>query len=391
VFLVCVVVGLSLAPEARAQTTAAPTPTPWRLMQYAAAFLEFNHQGSERGGDEFVVPNWWMGMASRVLPRGELTLTSMFSLDPATVGRDGYRELFQSGETLDGEPLVDRQHPHDLFMQLAAIWRIPFGGTSLALAAAPSGEPSLGPTAFMHRASSGDNPTAPLSHHKLDSTHVSFGVLTAAVDRGRWSIEASLFNGREPDDNRWDFDFGRLDSVAARLWFRPAPQWEVQASSGRLVSPEELEPGNIVRSTASISWTRADLENVAGFTAAYGRNDEDHGRRQALLVEAARQRGANAMYTRLETIQIDEGSTLAALTLGGSRRIVNVRGVDAAIGADATFHRTPEAAKPEYGAHPFSLHLFLRLRPRASMGRMWNMRMVQPAPAADPHAGHRMN
>src|SRR6202011_362541 len=141
----------------------------WQFVQDGIVFAEFNHQGGPRGGNEFVVPNWWMGTATRETSRGRLTFTSMLSLDPATVGKAGYREIFQAGEALNGRPLIDRQHPHDLFMQLAAVWRVPMNtSTGLTLAGAPVGEPALGPVAFMHRASSADNPTAPLSHHQLD-------------------------------------------------------------------------------------------------------------------------------------------------------------------------------------------------------------------------------
>ena len=193
-------------------------PSGWQFMQDGVVFAEFNHQGGPRGGNEFGAPNWWMGMASRETSRGRLTLTSMFSLDPATVGKAGYREIFQAGEALNGRPLIDRQHPHNLFMQLAAIWRVPINtSTGLTLAGAPVGEPALGPVAFMHRASAADNPTAPLSHHTFDSQHISFGVVTAAVDHGPFVIEGSVFNGREPDENRWDIDFG-----PAGLILRPA-------------------------------------------------------------------------------------------------------------------------------------------------------------------------
>src|SRR3989441_3313715 len=234
-----------------------PPNSGWQFMQDGIVFAEFNHQGGPRGGNEFVVPNWWMGMASREMRRGRLTLTSMLSLDPATVGKDGYREILQAGEAIDGHPLIDRQHPHDLFMQLAAVWRMPLTqSTGFTLAGAPVGEPALGPVAFMHRASAADNPTAPLGHHKFDSQHISFGVVTASVDHGPFVLEGSVFNGREPDENRWDFDFGPLDSFSGRLWYRPNGEWELQASSGHLKSPEALEPGNIVRSTASASWTR---------------------------------------------------------------------------------------------------------------------------------------
>src|SRR5712671_2960661 len=96
----------------------------WQFMQDGVVFAMFNDQSGPRGGEEFVAPNWWMVMATRTTSRGVLTLSGMASLDPATVGGDGYRELLQAGEVFEGRHLVDRQHPHDLFMQLAASWRI---------------------------------------------------------------------------------------------------------------------------------------------------------------------------------------------------------------------------------------------------------------------------
>jgi hypothetical protein len=277
-----------------------PANRGWMFMQDGIVFAPFNHQGGPRGlGNQFVAPNWWMGMATRDADHGRLTFTAMFSLDPATVGKDGYHELFQVGEALNGRPLIDRQHPHDLFMQLAGIWRVPVNAsTGFTLAGGPVGEPALGPVAYMHRASAADNPTAPLSHHTFDSTHISFGVITAAIDHGPWVVEGSLFNGREPDENRWDFDFGPLDSFSGRVWYRPNDEWELQVSSGRLTHPEALEPGNIVRSTASASWTRRNGTAISSVTVAYGRNDTDQGARNALLVEGARHAGLYTVYTR---------------------------------------------------------------------------------------------
>src|SRR5207237_1375508 len=229
--------------------------TTWQFMQDGVMFGLFNHQGEPRGGNEFKAPNWWMGMHARKVGSSQLTLNAMLSLDPATAGKRGYRELFQVGEAADGGPRIDRQHPHDLFMQLAAIWRMPLSsGTGLTLAGGPVGEPALGPIAFMHRASAAEYPLASLGHHTFDSTHIAFGVITAAVDHGPWIVEGSVFNGREPDENRWNFDFGALDSVSGRVWYRPTEQWEFQASTGHLTHPEELEPSNIQRTTASASW-----------------------------------------------------------------------------------------------------------------------------------------
>jgi len=379
-----------------------PANSGWQLMQDGIVFAELNHQGGPRGGNEFVVPNWWMGMASRGLSRGRLTFTGMLSLDPATVGKDGYREIFQAGEALNGRPLIDRQHPHDLFMQLAAIWRMPIGeSTGVTLAGGPVGEPALGPVAFMHRASAADNPTAPLGHHTFDSSHIAFGVVTAAVDRGPFVVEGSLFNGREPDENRWDIEFGRLDSLSGRVWYRPNGEWELQASSGRLRDPEQLGPGNIVRSTVSGSWTGRNGMAVSSVTAAYGRNNTDHGGRSAMFVEGSRHTGLNTVYGRFEAVQVEtsllqtgtvvEGPSAGlknpvfALTFGGVRDIVSWRGFEGGFGADVSFHGAPDALQSIYSAHPTSFHVFFRLRPPAgSMGRMLNMRMSQPM------AGHNM-
>jgi hypothetical protein len=377
--------------------------TGWMLMQDGILVANVNHQGGPRGGDEFVAPNWWMGMASRRAGSGRVTFNAMLSLDPATVGTDGYHELFQAGEALNGKPLIDRQHPHDFFMQLAAIWRVPLTtSTGLTLAGGPVGEPALGPVAFMHRASSADNPTAPLSHHTFDSTHIAFGVVTAAVDHGPWVLEGSVFNGREPDQHRWDFDFGRLDSVSGRLWFRPTEEWEFQVSSGHLVDPEELEAGhNVVRSTASGSWTKKNGSAISAVTVAFGRNDTDHGTRHAFLVEGARHVEANTLYARVEAVQVEtallqtgrvvEGEAadvrdlVTAFTAGAVRDVMSWRGFEGGLGADLTFYGVPTALRPEYSNHPISFHVFFRLRPPAgAMGRMWNMRMSQPM------SGHAM-
>jgi hypothetical protein len=365
----------------------------WSFMQDGVVFGLFNHQAGPRGGDEFRVPNWWMGMATKKTGRSQLTLTSMLSLDPATVGKRGYREIFQVGEAVDGEPLIDRQHPHDLFMQLGAVWRTPLTATTgLTLAGGPVGEPALGPVAFMHRASAAEIPMAPLGHHTFDSTHIAFGVVTAAVDHGPFVLEGSVFNGREPDQDRWDIDFGKLDSVSARLWYRPAPSWELQVSTGHLIQPEELEPGNMVRTTASASWTRQRGTSMSAVMLGYGVNNTDHGTRHAMLAEATRRKGALAVFGRFEVLQpeIDlllrgagldpDGKThaLAAFTAGVVRDVANVRGFEGAVGGEVTFHAVPEVLRSTHGDHPVSFQLFFRLRLPASMGRMWNMRMSQP-------------
>ena len=380
----------------------------WTLMEDGVVFGLFNHQGGRRGGDELRVPNWWMGMATRKSGRSRFTFTSMLSLDPATVGKAGYREVFQVGEELNGQPLIDRQHPHDLFMQFAAGWRLALADrTGLTLAGGPAGEPALGPVAFMHRPSASENPFAPLGHHTFDSTHVSYGVVTAALDHGPIVLEGSVFNGREPDENRWDFDFGRLDSVSGRLWYTPRPGWELQVSTGRLAQPERLEPGNIQRTTASASWMRAAGSKMTAVTVGYGLNDTHHGRRNAVFAEATRRVGALAVFGRLEVLQLETerlldgtpppadanlGAPLAAFTAGAARDVVAWRGFEGAFGADLTLYAVPDALKTTHGSRPVSFQLFFRVRPPAgSMGRMWNMRMSQPLSGHAMKMTHEMN
>jgi hypothetical protein len=347
----------------------------WQLMQDGVVWAMFNDQSGARGGEEFVAPNWWMLMATRNTTHGAVTLTGMVSLDPATVGSDGYRELFQAGEVFEGRPLVDRQHPHDLFMQLTASWQVGLSPSShLTLTGGPVGFAALGPLPYMHRASAFDNPMAPLTHHLFDSTHVSFGVATVSVDRGPWTLEGSVFNGREPDAHRWDFDFGPMDSVSGRLWFKPTSEWAFQVSTGHLVSPEALVPGNIERTTVSASWSRVSGANVEGVTVAYGRNSSTNELpRNGAFVEGSRHVGLNTIYGRFETLQLDHAIadvTVGAFTVGGVRDILSRRGLEGGVGAGITLYATSGLLTPSYGARPWSWQAFFRLRPSTHMASM---------------------
>jgi hypothetical protein len=193
----------------------------WLLMGHGFAFLNYNHQGGPRGDAQLGSTNWAMFMASRDLAGGRLQLRTMLSLDPATVTARGYPLLLQSGEAYRGQPIVDRQHPHDFFMELGAMYeRAVTRSFGVFVYAAPAGEPALGPVAFMHRPSGADDPLAPLTHHWHDATHITFGVVTAGLFGPRWRLEASRFNGREPDERRWNFDRLRLDSYSAGMWPR---------------------------------------------------------------------------------------------------------------------------------------------------------------------------
>lgn len=280
----------------------------WRLMFHGHVYAGVNWQGSTRGDSEPISTNWIMGMASRDLAGGELTLRGMFSLEPLTVGKDGYSLLLQSGEAYQGRPLVDRQHPHDLFMELAAHYRHPIGGgLSVDVYGGPVAEPALGPAAFPHRPSAMPNPLAPLGHHWFDSTHISMGVVTAGVSNRYARLEGSWFNGREPDEDRYDIEFRGFDSYATRLSIAPHRDVSLQASYGFLKSPEQLEPDvSVGRFTTSATYNRPiGMTGNWATTAAWGRNMPDEGSAtNAFFIESALDADkAGTPFLRLELVE----------------------------------------------------------------------------------------
>jgi hypothetical protein len=404
--LLALVVLAVVAPHANAQHEhhePAPPPSGWHFMQDGVVFVTFNHQGGPLGETELTSQNWWMGMLSRQTGPGRLTLSSMFSLEPIT--ERGYSHLFQIGETWEGRPIVDRQHPHDFLMQLSAVWKLPVGSrSSLVVAGAPVGEPALGPVAFMHRRSAADNPSAPIGHHTFDATHIAMGVITAGFEHGPWFAEASAFHGREPDENRWDLaDLGPLDSWSARVWYRPNEQWTFQLSRGWLNEPETLVAGDLNRTTASIGWEAERPSGFTAVTAAFGRNDAVHGQTDAFLIEGTHKRGLYTGYSRFELTEVEtdvlrfgvhpifhthDGFELphevlhdrvAALTLGAARDLWRWAGFDFAAGGDVTFYGVPDTLVPTHSRHPVSFHIFFRTRLPAPAGRMWNAVMARPS------------
>ena len=247
----------------------------WMLMVHGDAFLQYDHQGGPRGADQLGSINWGMLMAMRQVGGGTLHLHGMASAEPLTIGARGYPLLLQSGETYQGQPLHDRQHPHDLFMELSALYERPISRrVGVMLYAAPVGEPGIGPVAYMHRPSALNDPFAPLGHHWTDATHITYGVLTAGVFTRQVKLEGTLFNGREPDEDRYDFDFHALDSYGARLSVNPTAHWALSASYGYLKQPEALHPEeNQHRLGASILHTvRMGRQGEWASAVVYGAN-----------------------------------------------------------------------------------------------------------------------
>jgi hypothetical protein len=251
----------------------------WHLMAHGFVNAIHDDQGSPRGDAKNFSNSMFMATAARRLDDATFELRTMLSLDPA-MGKGGYPLLFQVGETANGRThLIDRQHPHDFFMELGARYTREWQGASWFAYAALPGEPALGPPAFMHRASGVRIPEAPLTHHWLDSTHITFGVVTLGVRRGDWTFEASRFNGREPDQYRWNIETGRLDSTSARITWNPAPGWSLQASHGDIRDPEPLDPGVYMRRDTVSAIYEGDLAGRPWATTfAWGRNDKRRAR-----------------------------------------------------------------------------------------------------------------
>ncbi len=336
-----------------------------------------DHQGGPRGGDKDFSESMAMFMADRSWGPDTLGFHTMLSLDPL-MGKDGYPLLLQTGETADGvHPLVDRQHPHDLFMELSASWSHAFDTVSSAyLYAGLPGEPALGPPAFMHRASGMDDPEAPISHHWLDSTHVSYGVLTAGYAYQQLKFELSAFHGREPDQFRYNIETGPLDSASARLSWNPSDHWSVQLSQGYIHSPEQLQPEvNQHRSTASVIYNRPLDDGNWATTLAWGRDENRPGQTlDAWLAESEITLGStHTLFARLERVQEDELFTappprvsgefgVAKLSLGYIRDWPLGDHLYLGLGGLVSIYRLPFAAQSSYGGDPRSYMLFARLK-----------------------------
>jgi hypothetical protein len=353
----------------------------WMVMLHGFLFGQYDEQSGPRGLNQLGSLNWAMVMADRPLGGGRLQLRFMPSLDPWTVGKCGYPLLLQSGETCDGRPLVDRQHPHDFFMELSAVYeRALSSSVALLFYAAPAGEPALGPVAFMHRPSAMDEPQAPLGHHWQDATHISFGVLTAGLYTRTIRLEASAFNGHEPDERRWNFDPIVLNSYSARITINPTPNWSFTTGYGRLDNPERALPAERVHRliASAMHGTPVGTDGQWASAVIYGRNAHTgHSASHSALIETeAVLDRHNTIFSRVEYVQKsghelqlpdvedDRLFGVAALSVGYIRELQRGRGITLGVGTRATLNMVPSALEPFYGSRtPVGGMVFLRLRP----------------------------
>ena len=360
---------------------------PWTLMFHANVFVLDEQQSSPRGGDKFFSTNWFMPMAQRKLGPGVFTTRAMLSLEPATVTDRRYPLLFQQGETAFGVPIADGQHPHDFFMELAALYDWKLGERSLlSFYFAPVGDPAIGPAAYAHRASASEDPVAPLGHHQEDSTHIADDVVTVGWTYGVARIEASGFHGREPDEFRWDIDQGKIDSWSTRLTIDPTKNWSGQYSYARINSPEALFANeDQERMTASVMYNRPLRDGNWASTLLWGRTRslEDNSVFNSYLLESTvRFCRTNYAWTRIESAERSNELTLGenplppgfqeqpigqvqAYTFGYDRDFAVVPHVASAIGAQVTTYGVPNRLKFIYGSHPAGVAIFVRLRQKS--------------------------
>jgi hypothetical protein len=351
----------------------------WVLMAHGVANLVYDHQSGPRGDDKTFVSGMLMGMASRPVGNGTVQFRAMLSPDPL-MGKRGYPLMLATGETADGvDPLTDRQHPHDFFMELSASISQNLGGTgSVFLYGGLPGEPAFGPPAFMHRQSIMDSPEAPISHHWLDSTHISFGVVTAGIVFDTIKLEVSRFNAREPDQHRWDIETGPLDSTAVRLSWNPARTLSLQGSWGRFKDPEQLEPGvDQDRLSASVLWADEVAPGWdAAATLAWGRKTIDHHgdslSDDAFVAEASVKHGGWTVFGRGEMTENrellglgdhDTAYRVGKASLGAVRDFRIADHVSFGAGGLVAVNFVPGSIAPLYGGRaPVGAMAFVRLK-----------------------------
>jgi len=377
-----------------AGTSAAPASTPhdmlmtqkgaWMLMFHGVGFLDSQQQTGPRGADKVFGANWMMPMAQRQLGPGTFTARVMLSLEPALITDRRYPELFQLGETAFGKPIVDGQHPHNLFMEVALLYDIKLGeNTLVSFYAAPVGDPAMGPEAYAHRDSASEDSLAPLGHHLQDSTHIADDVVTLGLAYKIARAEVSAFHGREPDENRWTISAGAMDSWSARFTLNPAPNWSGQYSITRLKSPEQLFPGeDTLRMTASVTYNRQLTDGNWATTLLWGRNrDVPDGQVFNGYLAESTVRFANQNYTWTRVENVDRTNELLlgenplppgfeerflarvqAYSFGYDREFDFIPHISSAFGGQYTLYAKPASLDAIYGAHPMGVLLFLRFR-----------------------------
>ena len=340
----------------------------WDAMFMGSAFVVDTQQSGPRGGDKLYSTNYFMTSVQHALGEHDsFKADLMLSLEPATITDRRYPLLFQTGETAFGVGLMDAQHPHNFIMALGFHYAHYLSENAVVdFYFAPVGDPALGPVAFPHRASASEFPEAPISHHWQDSTHIADEVVTAGLTYKKVRLEASGFYGSEPGENRWIIETGPINSYSGRVWYFPSPNWALQVSAGRITKPEALSPGDQVRSTASVSYSRDGWSS----SFIWGRNhdtDSHHDLNSWLVESVLPFRRKNFLTGRIEVVDKDELTVpgifrVGEYTMGYTRDVdwLSVKHLETGIGANFTFYSLPDSLRPTYGNHPVGGNIFIR-------------------------------
>lgn len=355
----------------------------WMYMAHGNIVVRYNNQdianAGNRGDSKVDAPNWFMFMGQRrVGQKGLFHFNTMFSLD-GIFGANGYPLLFQTGEAYRGKPLVDRQHPHDLFSELSVAYTQSFTRDIDAFVyLGYPGEPALGPVAFMHRPSALNNPDSPLGHHWSDATHVTFGVATIGLRYKMFKVEASSFTGREPDEHRFNFDKPRFDSYSYRLTVNPVKSLSLQVSRAYIHSPEQLNPDESIDRTTASAYHVLDMERENHFltsTFVWGYNDSGDHQENSYTLESNLQLDRFALYGRYENIQKSAGELMLteydhgqlfrinAVTIGANYTVLRYLKTNLAIGAQGTIYKASSSLNPIYGDSPKAIEVYMRISP----------------------------
>jgi hypothetical protein len=376
--------GTSWLPDAAPMHAAHFVAGSWALMLHGKGFLQYNRQSGARGDAQVDLIDWAMLSATRDVGAGRLQLRGMFSTDPWGVGGGGYPLLLQTGEANHGQPLVDHQHPHDLVMELAALYERPLtAAVGLSVYLAPVGEPAVGPVAFPHRPSAMNDPLAPIGHHWQDGTHITFGVATLGVFTPAAKLEASIFNGREPDERRTNFDYAgrRLDSYSARLTVNPDSRWSLSAWYAYLRSPEGLHPDESLHrlGAAALTIRTFGVRGVWAGAVILGANRPiGNGRSSGSVTLEGNLDldGTNAVFGRVEFVQksaqelvipsVPSGTSydIGAVVLGYHRGVLTRLGTRLGVGVRGSVNFVPAALKSTYGSRtPIGFLLYVSVSP----------------------------
>ena len=360
----------------------------WNFGFMANGFITDTQQSGPRGGDKFYSTNAFMGSAEHAIGEGSVLFDVMLSAEPATITDRRYPLLFQTGEVAFGKRIENGQHPHNLVMAIGLHYARPAGENTVFEAYfAPVGDPALGPVAFPHRDSAAELPEAPIGHHWEDSSHIAYEVATVGVKHKIARLEVSGFHGAEPNENRWNIAAGAMDSWAARFSIFPTSNWAAQVSAGRLTHPEALEPGDVVRATASVSYSRPVGGASWATSFIFGRNHSTatgRGTNAFLLESVIPFREKNYFTGRWEIVDKNElfaaepaieqqlastvGDTfrIGAYTLGYTRYVHLWPPIETGFGANFSTYTMPSTITPFYGEHPFGVNMYLhfRLKPK---------------------------